>query len=89
VLVKDGVPDPRFDLPNAPGLIARSDLSGRRVVQITGNGTRGVHAVTAPHVLCAAFFTAGATARYLAGSGAASLLFVSTEVTRTSRWPSR
>mgnify|MGYP001189185504 CR=1 FL=1 len=79
VLVKDGVPDPRFDLPNAPGLIARTELSGRRVVQLTGNGTRGVHAVTAPHVLCASFVTAGATARVLAGLGAASVLFVPTE----------
>ena len=46
-LLKDGVPDPRFDLPNAPGLVANTDLRDRTVVQITGNGTRGVYAVSA------------------------------------------
>ena len=39
VLLKDGEPDPRFILPNAPGRIATEDLTGRIVVQKTGNGT--------------------------------------------------
>lgn len=41
LLVKDGAPDPRFDLPNAPGRIAHENLHGRTVIQTTGNGTRG------------------------------------------------
>ncbi|MDO5503353.1 MAG: 2-phosphosulfolactate phosphatase [Actinomycetia bacterium] len=63
LLLKDGPPDPRFDLPNAPGRIAQEDLHGDTVIQTTGNGTRGAHAVAAiPTVLCASFVTAAATA---------------------------
>lgn len=79
LLIKDGLPDPRFDLPNAPGLVAETDLRDRTVVQITGNGTRGVYAVSAPHVLCASFVTAGATARFLSQAQIRSVLFVPTE----------
>lgn len=63
VLLKDGQPDPRFALPNAPGAIAELDLSGRTVIQTTGNGTRGAHLVRdVPLVACASFATASATA---------------------------
>jgi 2-phosphosulfolactate phosphatase len=79
LLIKDGLPDPRFDLQNAPGLVAETDLGDRTVVQITGNGTRGVYAVSAPHVLCASFVTAGATARFLRQAQIRSVLFVPTE----------
>ena len=78
-LLKDGVPDPRFEMPNAPGLVANTDLRDRTVVQITGNGTRGVYAVAAPHVLCASFVTAGATVQYLREAQISSVLFVPTE----------
>ena len=78
-LLKDGAPDPRFDLPNAPGLVATADLSDHTVVQITGNGTRGVYAVAAPHVLCASFVTASATARFLREAHVGTVLFVPTE----------
>ena len=78
-LIKDGVPDPRFDLANAPGMVAATDLRDRTVVQITGNGTRGVYAVSAPHVLCASFVTATATARFLREERIRSVLFVPTE----------
>lgn len=78
LLIKDGRPDPRFDLPNAPGRIAELDLTGRTVIQTTGNGTRGAHAVRhVPTVVCASFATAGATARLVAG--AQRVLLVTTE----------
>ena len=78
-LIKDGVPDPRFDLANAPGMVAATDLRDRTVVQITGNSTRGVYAVSAPHALCASFVTATATARFLREERIRSVLFVPTE----------
>ncbi len=80
LLLKDGPPDPRFSLPNAPGLIARSDLGGRTVIQKTGNGTRGAHAARAAGVvLCASFATAGATAAALRQLGARRVLLMPTE----------
>lgn len=79
LLLKDGRLTPPFDLPNAPGLIARTDLSGRTIIQVTGNGTRGAHLVSAASmVLCASFATAAATARELA-AGEGRALLVSTE----------
>lgn len=78
ILVKDGPPDPRFALPNAPGRIAHEVLAGRIVIQATGNGTRGAHAVRgAREVLCASFVNAAATARAL--SGRDKILLVPTE----------
>jgi 2-phosphosulfolactate phosphatase len=66
LLLKDGTVDPRFDLANSPGQLRAADLSGRTVVQVTGNGTRGAHAVAnADVVLCTAFVTAEATLRAL------------------------
>lgn len=80
MLLKDGAPDPRFDLPNAPGMIATADLAGRTVIQKTGNGTRGAHAAAgAGEVLCASFVTAGATSRYLRDHTDGSVVFVVTE----------
>lgn len=78
LLVKDGRSDPRFDLPNSPGRIAGVDLTGRTVIQTTGNGTRGAHAVRdLPAVTCASFATAAATARLMAR--AERVLLVPTE----------
>lgn len=66
ILLKDGAPDPRFGLPNAPGRIAVEDLTGQTVIQTTGNGTRGAHLVRdVPTVLGASFATAAATARVI------------------------
>lgn len=66
LLMKDGRPDPRFVLPNAPGGIAELDLMGRTVIQTTGNGTRGAHLVReVPTVACASFANATATARLM------------------------
>lgn len=80
VLLKDREPDPRFVLPNAPGVIATADLTGRTVVQKTGNGTRGAHAARgAGRVLCASFVTAGATTRFLRDHRGSEVVFVVTE----------
>lgn len=79
LLVKDGQPDPRFHLPNSPGMIARQDLDGCTVIQATGNGTRGAHAVRAlaPVTLCASFVNVRATVEAL--SAHPSVLLVPTE----------
>lgn len=80
VLLKDGEPDPRFALPNAPGRIATEDLTGRVVVQKTGNGTRGAHASRgAGEVLCSSFVTAAATTRFLRARPDSEITFVVTE----------
>ncbi|GAB2608208.1 2-phosphosulfolactate phosphatase [Pseudactinotalea suaedae] len=80
LLLKDGGTDPRFALPNAPGRIAREDLTGRTVIQVTGNGTRGAYAAgAAPVVLCASFATAAATARAVRAAAPARLLLMPTE----------
>lgn len=80
LLLKDRAADPRFALPNAPGRIAREDLTGRTVIQVTGNGTRGAYAVgPAPIVLCASFVTAAATARAVLAAAAERVILVPTE----------
>jgi 2-phosphosulfolactate phosphatase len=80
LLLKDGATDPRFDLPNAPGVVRGADLRARTVVQVTGNGTRGAHAVAGVDlVLCAAFVTARATARALRDAEVGTVTFVVTE----------
>lgn len=80
LLLKDRAADPRFALPNAPGRIAREDLTGRTVIQVTGNGTRGAFAVgSAPLVLCASFTTAAATARAILAAAPERVLLVPTE----------
>jgi 2-phosphosulfolactate phosphatase len=80
LLLKDGDPDHRFDLPNAPGVVQCADLHGRTIVQVTGNGTRGAHAVADVElVLCASFVTAHATARALRDADVAAVTFVVTE----------
>lgn len=67
LLMKDGAPDPHFELPNAPGSIAELKLTGKTVIQTTGNGTRGAHVVReVPVVACASFANATATARLMA-----------------------
>ncbi|WP_420115052.1 2-phosphosulfolactate phosphatase [Pseudactinotalea sp.] len=80
LLLKDRAADPRFALPNAPGRIAREDLTGRTVIQVTGNGTRGAFAVgSVPLVLCASFATAAATARAIVAAERQRVLLVPTE----------
>lgn len=86
LLMKDGRPDPRFVLPNAPGGIAELDLTGRTVIQTTGNGTRGVHLVHGIlAVACASFANATATARLVASTDACC--WCRPKATRTTPWP--
>lgn len=80
ILLKDGASDPRFGLPNAPGRICTEDLSGHPVIQRTGNGTRGAHAVRAAgRTWCASFVTATATARAVVAAQPSRVLLVPTE----------
>lgn len=80
LLLKDSAADPRFVLPNAPGRIAREDLTGQTVIQVTGNGTRGAYAAgAAAVVLCASFVTATATVRAVRAAAPGRLLLVPTE----------
>ncbi|WP_203568409.1 2-phosphosulfolactate phosphatase [Aestuariimicrobium ganziense] len=75
LLLKDGPAHPLFDLPNSPAIVSGTDLTGRTLIQTTGNGTRGAHAVReAALVLCASFANASATAHALCGDGQRVLL---------------
>lgn len=61
-----GAPAPGLDLGNSPSAVAALDLRGRRIIQYTAGGTRGLvacdHAVV---LLAASLVCAGATAAYL------------------------
>jgi 2-phosphosulfolactate phosphatase len=61
-----GAPAPGLDMGNSPSAIADLDLTGRRIIQYTAGGTRGLlacdHAVV---LLAASLVCAGATAAYL------------------------
>ena len=79
LLLKDGAPDPRFELVNSPALVQQADLAGRTVIQQTTNGTRGAFAAAGrPLVPCAGFVTASATVRVLDRSGADDVALVVT-----------
>ena len=64
--VGGGAPAAGLDMGNSPAKIATLDLAGRRVIQYTAGGTRGLvacdHAVV---LLAASLVCAAATARYL------------------------
>jgi 2-phosphosulfolactate phosphatase len=63
-----GRPIPGFDAGNSPSAIDGLDLSGRRVVQRTSQGTQGVVAAThAEAIVLGSFVVAGATAQHLRG----------------------
>ncbi|MFD9125340.1 2-phosphosulfolactate phosphatase [Kitasatospora sp. NPDC059571] len=79
VALKDGPPEPGFDLVNSPGLLRSADLGGRTVVQKTTAGTVGALAVKqASLVLCAGFVVAEATARLLRAHACDGVTFVVT-----------
>jgi len=70
-----GRPIPGFDAGNSPSAIEHLDLSGRRVVQRTSQGTQGVVAATrAQAIALGSFVVAGATARHLAPSNEVTLV---------------
>lgn len=64
--VGGGAPAPGLDLGNSPARVAAMDLAGRRIIQYTAGGTRGLVACDQAAVLLAASLVcAGATAAYL------------------------
>jgi 2-phosphosulfolactate phosphatase len=64
--VGGGAPAPGLDIGNSPAKVAELDLTGRRIIQYTAGGTRGLvacdHAVV---LLAASLVCATATASYL------------------------
>jgi 2-phosphosulfolactate phosphatase len=64
--VGGGAPAAGLDMGNSPSQVATLDLRGRRIIQYTAGGTRGLvacdHAVV---LLAGSLVCAGATARYL------------------------
>lgn len=72
-------PIPGFDLGNSPVEAAAFAFSGRRVVQRTTAGTRGLVTCSAsPSLWAASFLVASATVAAIQGSGAKSVAFVIT-----------
>jgi len=64
--VGGGAPAPGLDIGNSPARVAGLDLTGRRIIQYTAGGTRGLvacdHAIV---LLAASLVCASATAAYL------------------------
>ena len=62
-----GLPPADFDLGNSPAAIAAASLAGRRIIQATSNGTRGLFRAPRPAALLAvSAVNVGATARWVA-----------------------
>jgi len=77
--VGGGAPAPGLDMGNSPSLVAALDLTGRRVIQYTAGGTRGLVACDHAGVLLAASLVcAGATAAYLRALAPPSVTLVVT-----------
>ena len=77
--LKDGRPQPGFDLTNSPVMIKAQDLRGATIVQRTGHGTVGaVAARGAEQLFCASFAVASATASVVRESGFSDVYFVIT-----------
>lgn len=74
-----GGPIAGFDFSNSPAHYMDRDLSGRRLIQRTSNGTQGViRAVLADQTLVASFVCANATVRYIQQLRPALVTFVIT-----------
>jgi 2-phosphosulfolactate phosphatase len=74
-----GAPAPGLDMGNSPSQVAALDLSGRRVIQFTAGGTRGLVACDHAGVLLAASMVcAGATAALLRALAPPSVTLVIT-----------
>lgn len=79
--VGGGAPAPGLDIGNSPSLVAALDLSGRRVIQYTAGGTRGLAACDHARVLLAASLVcAGATTALLRALAPPSVSLVVTGV---------
>jgi 2-phosphosulfolactate phosphatase len=63
---KDRFPPAGFDFGNSPAALIGHDLHGRRIIQYTTNGTRGiVRSAGAKTLLAGSFVCARATAEYI------------------------
>lgn len=79
-----GRPIPGFDFGNSPAALKKQDLSGRRLVQRTSQGTQGVvRSRQADDLLAASFVCAGATVRHIRQSVPATVTFVITGANQT------
>jgi len=77
--VGGGAPAPGLDMGNSPSQVGALDLTGRRVIQYTAGGTRGLVACDQAGVLMAASLVcAGATAAYLRALAPPSVTLVVT-----------
>jgi len=77
--VGGGAPAPGLDMGNSPSQVAALDLRGRRVIQYTAGGTRGLVACDHAGLLMAASLVcASATAAYLLASAPPSVTLVLT-----------
>lgn len=73
-------PPQGFDFGNSPAALIGCDLDGRRVVQYTPNGTRGVaRSASAGTLLASSFVCAGATATYIRRLSPSDVTFVITD----------
>lgn len=79
--VGGGAPAPGLDIGNSPSQVAALDLTGRRIIQYTAGGTRGLvacnHAVV---LLAASLVCASATAAYLRRLQPPSVTLVATGI---------
>jgi 2-phosphosulfolactate phosphatase len=74
-----GAPAPGLDMGNSPSRVAALDLTGRRVIQYTAGGTRGLVACDhAGMLLAASLVCAGATAALLRALAPPSVTLVVT-----------
>ncbi|MFC1975277.1 2-phosphosulfolactate phosphatase [Chloroflexota bacterium] len=75
-----GPPAEGFDFENSPVDLMNNDLSDRRLIQCTPNGTKGiVRSKNAESLLAGSFVCAEATVRYIKQRSPAQVTFVSTE----------
>jgi 2-phosphosulfolactate phosphatase len=76
---RDRFPPEGFDLGNSPAALVGLDLRGRRLIQYTPNGTRGiVRSTGAETLLASSFVCARATAQYIVQRSPAQVTFVIT-----------
>jgi 2-phosphosulfolactate phosphatase len=83
---RDRFPPKGFDLGNSPAALIGRDLHGRRIIQYTPNGTRGiVRSDGAETLLAGSFVCARATAEYIKQLSPTRVTFVATGSEREDR----
>jgi 2-phosphosulfolactate phosphatase len=82
----DRFPPEGFDFGNSPAALIGLDLHGRRIIQYTTNGTRGiVRSAKAETLLASSFVCAQATAEYIKQVSPTEVTFVITGAEREDR----